>query len=179
MNELFNVVYSEVQTHQFTSRIYKIIFNFKIALKSAKDITVLRFTAIFTSKLTFQNFSNLAHQICFEVLIYCDSTNKMILISIELTHLLSVSVLHAHFFQMLSVALFSHSFSSSLTVTFINMTISSIFTSAALRYSLFIPYTFMISLILAFKKIDFAIFRFCIHSEREIIEIMLIEIFNY
>ena len=62
---------------------------------------------------------------------------------------------------------------------FIDMTIFFILTSAASRYSFFILFTFMISFIFAFKKIDFSIFHFRIHSEKEIIEIMFIEIFNY
>ena len=132
MSELFNIAHSEVQTHQFISKIYKIVFNFKIALKLIKNVAVSKFTAIFDSKLIFQNFSNLAHQICFEILIYYDSTNKAISVSIELTHFLFVSVLRAHFFQILSIASFSHSSSSSLIIIFIDVIISFIFTSAAL-----------------------------------------------
>ena len=132
----------------------------------------MRFTAFFNSRLIFKSFSNLVHQICFEVLIYCDSTNKTISISIELAHLLLVFVLHVHFFQLLSIASFFHLFSLSSTITFIDVTIFFTFTYATSRYSLFISFAFVISFIFAFKKIDFVMFRFRIHFERKIIEIM-------
>ena len=61
VNELFNVAYSEIQTHQLISTIYKVVFNFKIVLKSARDVVASRLTAIFNSRLIFQNFSNLVH----------------------------------------------------------------------------------------------------------------------
>ena len=98
VNELFNAVHSEIQIYQFISKIYKIIFNFKIVRKSAKDVTVSKFITIFDSKLIFQDFLNFIHQICFKVLIYCDSTNKIILINIELAYLLVMFVLHVHIF---------------------------------------------------------------------------------
>ena len=104
INELFNAVHSEVQTYQLTLKIYKIVFNFKIALKSTRNVAVLKNTAVFDSRLIFQNFLNFVHQICFEVLIYCNSTNKTISVNIELAHLLFLSVLHAHVFQMSSIA---------------------------------------------------------------------------
>ena len=167
VNELFNAVYSEVQIHQFISKIYKIVFNFKIVLKLTKDVAASRLTTIFDSRLIFQDFSNLVHQICFEVLIYYNSTNKIILISIELAHLFFVSVLRVYFFQLLSIISSSHSIFSSLTVMFIDVIISSIFTSAAFRYSFFISSIFMISFIFAFKKIYFVIFCFCIHFEKK------------
>ena len=53
VSELFNAAYSKVQIHQLTLKIYKIVFNFKIARKSIKDVTASRFTAVFDSKLTF------------------------------------------------------------------------------------------------------------------------------
>ena len=105
VNELFNTAHSEVQTHQFISKTCKIVFNSKIVRKLIKDVVVSRFTAVFDSRLIFQNFSNFAHQICFKILIYCDSTNKAILISIELAHLFFVSVLRAHISQMLLIVL--------------------------------------------------------------------------
>ena len=126
MSELFNTAHSEVQIYQLISNIYKIVFNFKIALKSARDVVVSRLTTVSNSKLIFENFSNFIYQICFEILIYCDSTNRTILISIELAHFLFVSVLHIHFSQLLSVVSFSYSFSLSSTITFIGVTISSI-----------------------------------------------------
>ena len=89
VNELFNAAHSEVQTHQFILKIYKIVFNFKIVLKSIRDAVVSRFITIFDSKLIFQNFSNLAYQICFEILIYYDSINKAISVSIEFAHFFS------------------------------------------------------------------------------------------
>ena len=61
MNELYNAAHSKVQTYQLISKIYKFIFNFKIVLKSAKDVAVSRFITIFDSKLIFQDFSNLDH----------------------------------------------------------------------------------------------------------------------
>ena len=179
VNELFNAAHSEVQTHPFISKIYKIIFNFKIVLKSARNVVASKFTKVFDSRLIFQNFLNFIHQVCFEILIYCDLTNKMILISIELAHLLFMSVLRVHFSQMLSVVLFSHSFSSSSIIMFIDVIISFTFTFAALRYSFFISLAFMILFIFAFKKIDFVMFRFCIHSEKKIIKIMFIEIVTF
>ena len=110
MNELFNAVHSEIQTHQFISKIYKIVSNFKIVLKLTRNAAASRFITIFDSRLTFQSFSNLVHQICFEILIYCDSTNKAISVNIELAHLLLVSILHIHIFQMLSIASSSFKF---------------------------------------------------------------------
>ena len=53
VNELFNTAHSEVQIHQFISKVYKIIFNFKIVLKSVKDVAVLKFITIFDSRLIF------------------------------------------------------------------------------------------------------------------------------
>ena len=97
MNELFNAVHSEVQTHQFISKIYKVVSNFKIVLKSVRNVAASRLTAVFDSKLIFQDFSNLVDQVCFEILIYCDSTNRTISVNIELVHLLCVSVLRVHF----------------------------------------------------------------------------------
>ena len=138
VSKLFNVAHSEVQTHQFTSKIYNVVFNFKIVLKLIRDIVVSRLTTIFDSRLIFQDFSNLVHQIYFEILIYYDLTNKVISINIELAHLLFVFVLRAHFFQMLSIVSFFYSFSSSSTIMFIDMTIFFIFIFAAFRYSLFI-----------------------------------------
>ena len=179
VSELFNAAHSKVQTHQFTSKIYKIVFNFKIVLKSTKDVAASRFTAVFDSRLIFQNFLNFVYQICFEILIYCDSTNKAISINIKFTHFLSVSVLRAHCFQLSSIALLFHSSLSSSTIMFIDVTIFFIFTSAASRYSFFILFIFMISSIFTFKKIDFIIFHFYIHFEKKIIEIMFIEIFDY
>ena len=179
INELFNAAHSEVQTHQFISKTYKIVFNFKIVLKSAKDVAASRFIAVFDLKLIFQDFLNLIHQICFGILICCSLPNKTISVNIELAHLLLVSVLRVHFFQLSSTALFSHLFSSSSAVTFIDVTIFFIFTFAASWYSLFISSAFVILFIFAFKEIDFVMFRFRIHSKREIIEIMLIEIFDY
>ena len=104
VNELFNTAHSKVQIHQFILKIYKVVLNFKIALKSTKDIVVSRFITVFDSRLIFQNFLNLVHQICFEILIYCDSTNKAKLINIEFTYLLLVSVLRAYISQMSSTA---------------------------------------------------------------------------
>ena len=179
MNELFNAAYSEVQIHQFISKTYKIVFNFKIVLKSARDIVVLKFTTVFNSKLIFQEFSNLIHQICFEILIYCDSANRTISVSIELAHFLLVFVLRAHFSQLLLIASSFHLFSSSSIVTCIDVTIFFILTFTASRYSLFISFTFVTLSISAFKEIEFVIFRFRIHSKRKIIEIMFIEIFSY
>ena len=179
VNELFNAAHSEIQIHRLTSKIYKIVFNFQIVLKSARDVTVSRFITIFNSKLTFQDFSNLVHQIDFGVLTYCDLTNKTILINIELAHLLSVFILRAQLSQLSSIALFSHSSFLLLTVTFIDVTISFIFTFIVLRYSFFISSAFVTSFIFAFKKIDFIIFHFRIHFERKIIKIIFIEIFDY
>ena len=148
-------------------------------MKSAKDVVVSRFTAVFNSRLTFQNFSNLIYQICFEILIYCDSTKRTISISIELAHFLFVSVLRAHFSQLSSIALFSYSTFLSSIIIFVDVTSSFILTSATSRYLFFILLASVILFIFAFKKIDFIIFHFYIHFEREIIEIMLIEIFDY
>ena len=92
MNELLNAAHSEIQTYQLISKIYKIIFNFKIVLKSVRDVVASRLTIVFNLKLVFQNFSNSIHQICFEILIFCDLMNRIILISIEFTHLLFMSV---------------------------------------------------------------------------------------
>ena len=179
MSELFNAAYSEVQTYQFISKIYKIVFNFKIVLKSTKNVAASKLTAIFDSRLIFPNFLNFIHQICFEILIYYDSMNRTISINIELTYFLFVSILRAHFSQMSSITSFSHSSFSSLTIIFIDATISFILTSATFRYSLFISSVSVISFISAFKKIDFVMFRFHIHFERKIIEIMFIEVFDY
>ena len=106
VNKLFNVAHSKIQTHQLTSKIYQIVSSFKIVLKLIRDVVISRFIAAFDPSLIFQNFSNLVHQICFEVLIYYDSTNKAILINIEPTYLLFVFVLRAHFFQLLLIASF-------------------------------------------------------------------------
>ena len=89
MSELFNAAHLEIQTHQLTSKIYKIVFIFKIVRKSARNVAALKLTTIFDSRLIFQGFSNLVHQICFEILIYYDSTNKAISISIEFTYFFS------------------------------------------------------------------------------------------
>ena len=107
VNELFNAAHSKVQIHQFISKTCKVVFNFKIVRKSTRDVVALRFTTVFNSRLIFQDFSNLVYQICFEILIYCNLTNKTISVSIELAHLLSVSVLRTHIFQMSSIVLFS------------------------------------------------------------------------
>ena len=53
VSELFNATHSEIQTYQFTSNIYKVIFNFKIVLKLIRDVVVLKFTTIFDSRLIF------------------------------------------------------------------------------------------------------------------------------
>ena len=110
VNELFNAAYSEIQIYLFILKTWKIVSNFKIVRKLTKDVTASKFTAVFDSRLIFQNFLNFIHQICFEILIYYDSTNKAILINIEFTHLLFVSVLHAHVFSMLLIASFSLEF---------------------------------------------------------------------
>ena len=96
VNELFNATHSEVQTHQFISKTYKIIFNFKTVRKLKRDVAILRFTAIFNSRLIFQNFLKFIYQICFEILRYFNSTNKIISVNIELAHLFFVSILRAH-----------------------------------------------------------------------------------
>ena len=129
MSELFNAAHSKIQTHQFILKIYKIVFNFKIVRKSVRNVVVLRLTTVFDLKSIFQDFSNLVHQICFEILIYYDLTNKTISISIELAYFLFLFVLRAHVFQMLLIASFSHSFSLLLTIIFIDVTIFFIFTS--------------------------------------------------
>ena len=105
--------------------------------------------------------------------------NKAISVNIKFTHLLFMSVLHVHFSQLISIASFSHSFSLSLIIMFIDVIISFILTSVTFRYSLFISFTFVISFIFAFKKIDLIIFRFRIHLENEIIEIIFMKIFDY
>ena len=51
MNELFNAAHSKVQTHQFTSKIYKVVLNFKIVLKLIRDVAALKFTATFDFRL--------------------------------------------------------------------------------------------------------------------------------
>ena len=167
VNELFNAVYSKVQTHQLTSKTFKIIFNFKIVLKSARDVAASKFTTTFDLRLIFQNLLNLIHQIYFEILIYYDSTNKMILINIEFAHLLSVSILYAHFFQLLLIALFSHLFYLLSIIMFIDMTIFFIFTSIAFEYSFFISFIFVTLSIFAFKNIDFVMFRFRIYFKKD------------
>ena len=53
VSELFNIAYSKVQTYQFTSKIYKIVLNFKIILKLTRDVIVLKFITIFNSRLVF------------------------------------------------------------------------------------------------------------------------------
>ena len=106
-------------------------------------------------------------------------TNKAISISIELAHLLFMSVLCIYFSQLSSVVSSSHLFSLSSTITFIDVTIFFILTSVAFQYSFFILLVLIISFIFAFKEINFVMFRFCIYSEREIIKIMFIEIFDY
>ena len=53
VNELFNAAHSEVQTYQLISKTCKIVFNFKIVRKSAKDVAASRFTTVFDSKLIF------------------------------------------------------------------------------------------------------------------------------
>ena len=53
VSELFNIAHSKVQTHQFISKVYKIVFNFKIVLKLMKDVAVSRITAVFDSKFIF------------------------------------------------------------------------------------------------------------------------------
>ena len=110
---------------------------------------------------------------------YCNSTNKTISINIELAYFFSVSVLRIYFSQLSLITLFFHLFSLSSTVTFIDVTIFFIFTFITSRYSFFILSAFVISFIFAFKEINFVIFCFRIHSERKIIEIMFIEIFDY
>ena len=147
-------------------------------MKSAKDVAVLKLIAIFDSRLIFQHFLNLVYQICFEILIYYNSINKIISISIKLAHFLLMFVLRVHFFQLLSIALSFHSFSLSLTIIFIHMTIFFIFTFAASRYSFFII-CFCNFIYLRVQKIDFVMFHFCIYSERKVIKIILIEIFDY
>ena len=53
VNELFNAAHSEVQTYQLILKIYKVVFNFEIVLKSAKDIATSKLTTIFISRLIF------------------------------------------------------------------------------------------------------------------------------
>ena len=53
MNELFNAAHLKVQTYQLISKICKIVSNFKIVRKSARNVTVLKFTAVFDSRLIF------------------------------------------------------------------------------------------------------------------------------
>ena len=53
VNKLFNAAHSKVQTYQFISKIYKIVFNFKIVLKSTRDVAALKFTVVFDSRLIF------------------------------------------------------------------------------------------------------------------------------
>ena len=100
MNELFNAAHSKVQIHQFISKTCKVVSNFKIVRKSTRDVAASRFTTLFNLRLIFQNFSNLVYQICFEILSYCDLTNKTISVNIELAHLLLMFVLYIHVSQM-------------------------------------------------------------------------------
>ena len=53
MSELFNAAHSKVQTHQFISKIYKVVFNFKIVLKLTRDVVALKLTTVFNLKLIF------------------------------------------------------------------------------------------------------------------------------
>ena len=50
MSELFNAAHSEVQTHQFILKIYKIVSNFKIVRKLTRDVVVSRLTTVFDSR---------------------------------------------------------------------------------------------------------------------------------
>ena len=53
MNELFNAAHLKVQIHQFISKTCKIVFNFKITRKSARNVVVSRFTTVFNTRLIF------------------------------------------------------------------------------------------------------------------------------
>ena len=61
ISKLFNAAHVKVQIYQFTLKIYKNVFNFKIVLKSVRDVAALKITAIFDSRLIFQNFSNFVY----------------------------------------------------------------------------------------------------------------------
>ena len=79
-------------------------------------------------------------------------TNRAISISIEFVHLLLVFVLYTHFFQLLSIVLFSYSFSPSLTMMYIDVIIFFLFMSATSRYPFFILFISIILSICSFKK---------------------------
>ena len=53
VSELFNAAHSKVQIYQSISKNYKIVFNFKIVLKSTKYDAALRLKIVFDSRLIF------------------------------------------------------------------------------------------------------------------------------
>ena len=53
VSELSNAVHSEIQTHQFISKIYKVVFHFKIVPKSGKNIAVSKFKTTSDPRLAF------------------------------------------------------------------------------------------------------------------------------
>ena len=118
-------------------------------------------------------------QLCFDVLIYCDSINKALLINIKFAKLLVLFVLHAHFSQMSSIILFFHLFISLSAVSFTRDAIFFTFTFSTFNYFLFVSIVSAVAFISFFKNANFKMFRFRVHLERRFIDIMFIKIFEY
>ena len=148
-------------------------------MKAVRNETIVKFRVAFDSRIVVEDFSNFFLQLCFDVLIYCDSINKVLLINIELAKLLILFVLHAHFSQMSSIILFFHLFISSSTVSFIRDAISSTFAFSTFNYFFFVSIAFVVAFISSFKNANFEMFRFRVHLEQRFIDIMFIEIFEY
>ena len=179
VNQLFNAAHREIQTHELIFKIYQDVFNFKFILKAVKNEIIVKLRAVFDSRIVVKDFSNFFLQLCFDILMYCDSINRTLSINIELAKLLTLFVLHAHFSQMSSIVLSFHLFISSSTISLIRDAIS--FTSAfsTFDYFFFVSIAFAVASISSFKNANFEMFRFRVHFERRFINIMFIEIFEY
>ena len=179
VSQLFNAAHRKIQTYEFIFKIYQGVFNFKFVLKTIRNETIIKLCVVFDSKIVVEDFSNFFLQLCFDVLMYCDSINKALSISIELAKLLILSVLYVHFFQMSSIVSFSHLFTSSSTVSFIRDAIFFTFAFSTSDYFFFASIAFAVAFIFSFKNANFAMFRFRVHFERRFIDIMFIKIFKY
>ena len=139
----------------------------------------MKFHIVFNLKIVVKDFLNFFLQLCFDVLMYCDSINKTLLINIELTKLFILFILHVHFSQMSSIVSFFHLIISLSIISLIRDAIFFTFIFSTFDYFLFVLIVFVIAFIFSFKNANFKMFRLRVHFEQRFIHIMFIEIFEY
>ena len=127
-------------------------------MKTVKNKIIIKFHVVFNSKIIVKDFLNLFLQLCFDVLMYCDSINKVLLINIELAKLFTLFVLHVHFSQMSSIVLFFHLFILSFIISLIHNAIFFTFTFSASDYFFFVSIISAVAFISFFKNANFKMF---------------------